>query len=473
VLDQDLVLLDLETTGATAAHDRITEIGLVEIRGGRRAEEWSTLVNPGTGIPPRIQQLTGITDDMVALAPAFAELADMLLEKLRGRILVAHNARFDYGFLRNEFRRAGLRYASPVLCTVRLSRKLYPAHPRHNLDTLLERHQVSCATRHRALGDAAVLWELLQCWRREHGAEALAQAATALLKHPTLPSGLPDNAFDDIPESAGTYTFYDERDVVLYVGKSINLRSRVMDHFSGDHRVSKDARIAHQVKRIGWAETAGELGALLQEARLVKETTPVFNRRLRRTTELWAWHWQAEDTEGVPRLVGARDIDPERFGELYGMFRSRSTAVEALREIATAHGLCLSLTGLEQRTGPCFAYQLKRCRGACAGRESRLQHGLRLTQALAGLRMRPWPYPGRIGVREYDAASGRSDLHVLDRWCHLGTVQSESELQELAETRQQPVFELDTYRILARFLEKLPRNCTIVRLARADAVTAY
>src|SRR3989304_4265482 len=132
MLDQPLVFLDLETTGATATHDRITEVGLIEVERGRPVGEWSTLINPGVSIPPAIQALTGITNDMVALAPSFGEISRELLGRIEGRLLVAHNARFDYGFLRNEFERAGIRYSSRVLCTVRLSRKLFPQHARHN-----------------------------------------------------------------------------------------------------------------------------------------------------------------------------------------------------------------------------------------------------------------------------------------------------------------------------------------------------
>ncbi|MDH5534446.1 MAG: 3'-5' exonuclease, partial [Betaproteobacteria bacterium] len=126
MLDEPLVFLDLETTGATAHYDRITEVGLIEVERGRLVGEWSTLVNPGVSIPPAIQSLTGITNDMVALAPGFDEIARELYRRLEGKLLVAHNARFDYGFLRNEFKRAGMRYSAGVLCTVKLSRRLYP-----------------------------------------------------------------------------------------------------------------------------------------------------------------------------------------------------------------------------------------------------------------------------------------------------------------------------------------------------------
>lgn len=462
MFDQAAVFLDVETTGAHPAYDRITEIGLVSVEPGGAREEWTTLVNPGVSIPPAIQSLTGITNEMVALAPRFDEVAVELHRRLDGRLLVAHNARFDYGFLRNEFRRAGLRYAGQVLCTVKLSRKLHPHEARHNLDALIARYGVACEQRHRALGDARALYVLAGHWRSRFGPDILASATQVLVKAPTVPAGLPEGALDGIPDTPGVYLFYGENDVVLYVGKSINLRTRVMSHFSGDHRDGRDMRIGQQLRRVDWIETAGELGALIEEARLIKQLAPVYNRRLRRTTELCAWHWRAQSPDIPPRLVSAHDLDPADFSDLHGLFRSRTAALEELRAMAAEHGLCPIVLGLEKGRGPCFSHQIRRCRGACVGKESLTVHGLRLGQALAQLRMRPWPFAGRIGIRE----SGRraDPIIVLDRWCYLGTARSEVDLETLLESRSPLAFDLDTYRILTRFFASARPRCTIVPL---------
>lgn len=162
MLPQTLIFLDLETTGMTAAKERITEIGLVEVANGGLVGSWSQLVNPQRSIPPFIQALTGITDAMVKTAPSFEQLAPGLFERLDGKLLVAHNARFDFGFLETEFARLGICYRPQILCTVKLSRKLFPEQRRHNLDSLIERHSLRCSARHRALGDAEVLWQFLQ-----------------------------------------------------------------------------------------------------------------------------------------------------------------------------------------------------------------------------------------------------------------------------------------------------------------------
>jgi DNA polymerase-3 subunit epsilon len=471
--DRPVVFLDLETTGATATRDRITEVGLIEIDRGRLVREWSTLVNPGIAIPPRIQALTGISNDMVALAPPFEEIARELWLALEGRMLVAHNARFDYGFLKNEFRRLGKTLTLPVLCTVKLSRKLFPQQQRHNLDSLISRHDIRCEARHRALGDARVLWQLAQAWREAPGEAAVVEACAKLLKAATVPAGLPDDTYAHIPESPGVYLFYGDNDIPLYVGKSINLRTRVMSHFSGDHRLHKDMRIAAEVKRIDWIETAGELGALIEEARLVKQLSPVHNRRLRRSAELCAWHWPGQRHDAAPQLVSARELSGIEFRDLYGLFRSRRAAIEALREIAAEHQLCNGILGLEKRgSGACFAWQLKRCRGACAGAETLQAHALRLAAALTGLRVKAWPFPGRIGVRETSADGQRCALHVLDQWCHLGTVHSEDELRELDGGAPRPLFDLDTYKILTRYFYNGKGRPDVVPLPAPSAAHA-
>ncbi len=181
VLPRTLVFVDLETTGGNTARHRITEVGLVRMENGEFTEEWSSLVNPECPIPRYIEDFTGITDAMVESAPRFADIAAQLRDKLRGAVFVAHNARFDYSFLRSEFRRLDVNFSAKVLCTVKLSRRLFPEHIRHNLDAVMERHGLACSARHRALGDARVLYDLWLKLRREVPEATLRSAANALL----------------------------------------------------------------------------------------------------------------------------------------------------------------------------------------------------------------------------------------------------------------------------------------------------
>lgn len=464
IRDDKLVFLDLETTGGNASRHRIIEVGLIELSGGKKTREWSGFVDPDCSIPPFIQNYTGITEDMLLGAPQFEQLAPDLLEILDGAILVAHNARFDYGFLRNEFRRIDVRLSMPVMCTVKLARALYPGHKSYSLDALIERHALECQTRHRALGDTRAMLDFFETARREQGDDRVEAAAIPQLKRPTLPPALDPEVINQLPGGPGVYLFYDADDRLLYVGKSINLRSRVLSHFSADHAVHKDMRISAQLAGIRCIETAGELGALLTEASLIKENAPLHNRRLRRRSGMFTWHLDTGQEFHRPELLGESDLDLSDPGASFGRFRNKRAAKLALRNICTRDGLCLIRCGLEKGSGPCFAFQLGRCRGACAGKESALIHNIRLAAALAGLRVSAWPFKGTIGIRETDPVRGREAIHVFDNWCWLGSAAHKDELSGLIEARDQQKFDLDIYKILKSWLKRNATRCEIIQL---------
>src|SRR3977135_1041288 len=278
-LPEDLVFVDLETTGGSAAYDRITEVGLVRTRNGELCAEWSSLVNPGRPIPAYIEDFTGISNQMVAGAPRFAEIAAVVQQKLRGAVFIAHNARFDYSFLGSEFHKSDMVFSAKVLCTVKLSRRLFPEYARHNLDAVMERNGLTCGARHRALGDARVLHDFWIKLRREVAEPKLAAAVQAVLGAHSLPDYLPAGLADDLPEGPGVYRFYGADGALLFVGKSLALRTRICSHFAAGAADSKDGRWANQVRRIDWVETAGELGAMLRESEWIKTQKPLFNRR--------------------------------------------------------------------------------------------------------------------------------------------------------------------------------------------------
>ena len=318
-----LAFVDLETTGATATSDRITEIGIVEVDADGSVREWQQLVNPGTRIPPFIEQLTGISNAMVAEAPDFAEIAVETLRHLEGRLFIAHNARFDYGFLKNEFKRLGIGFRAPVLCTVKLSRSLFPEHKRHNLDSLIERHGLNADARHRALADAQLIHQFWQKIHVDRSSDEIVAALQAQNARPSLPPHLDPGIVDDLPDVPGVYLFYAENQLPLYVGKAKDIRQRVLSHFAADHSSAKEMAMAQQVRRIDWIETAGEIGALLKEAALVKQLQPTANRLLRRNDELCTWAIVDEGAGWLrPQLLTARDLDFRPDTAYYGLFKT-------------------------------------------------------------------------------------------------------------------------------------------------------
>ncbi|MDP3539629.1 MAG: exonuclease domain-containing protein [Azonexus sp.] len=446
-----LAFVDLETTGATATIDRITEIGIVEVDTDGTVREWQQLVNPGTRIPPFIEQLTGISNAMVADAPPFEAVAADVLQRLQGRLFIAHNARFDYGFLKNEFKRLDITFRAPVLCTVKLSRTLFPEHKRHNLDSLIERHGLAAEARHRALADAQLIhqfWQKIHVDRSTADIDAALQAQNA---RPSLPPHLDAGIVDELPDTPGVYLFYGNNNLPLYIGKAKDIRQRVLSHFAADHKSAKEMALSQQVKRIDWIETAGEIGALLKEAALVKEMLPSQNRQLRKNDDVCTWTL-IDEGEGWlrPELTSPRDFDFSIRSSCYGLFKSSKEATDVLRSLATEHNLCDALLGLEKTAPgkPCFAHQIKRCKGACVGNEPYAKHTMRLVGALTRLKLATWPVNGPAFIREGD------EVHLVDGWRYLGTAKREDELHALLDNVRPP-FDRDTYKILAKFVSRM------------------
>ena len=453
--------VDVETTGMRPARERVTEVAVITVDSDGdaiRTQEWSTLVNPEMPIPSEIQWLTGITNEMVREAPRFADIVAPLLERLHGAVFVAHNARFDYAFLRAEFRRAGIQWQAPTLCTVRLSRLIDVDRGSHSLDALAARYQLGTENRHRALGDAKLIVQWMERVTARHGLDTVRAGIERVLARPSTPLHLPPEALDDVPGGPGVYLFYGLNAHPIYIGKSVDLKLRVAGHFNGDSTKSSDARLAQEVRRVEWEQTAGELGALLREAELIRTRLPAHNIALRR--KLNAMLLRFSD-EGRPRYLRASAVPMEELHQHFGPFGSRASARNTLLSLVREHALCAKTLGLErgEADAPCFARQLARCHGACVGAEPAGEHLERLHAVLEPLRIRPWPHAGAIALAERSADTGREDLHVFDAWCWLGTVASLDAAGALAQTAARQ-FDPDIYKIAVRALDE---NVAVIR----------
>jgi DNA polymerase III subunit epsilon len=450
-----VAFVDIETTGCTPGMHRIIDVAVIGATGDTVDFEWQSLVNPGVHVPAGITALTGIDNEMLANAPPFEHVARELRDRLEGRVFVAHNVRFDYGFIRREFALMGTAWRSPNLCTVRLSRALYPEMPRHNLDAVMERHGIHIENRHRAMPDAQVL---LAFWRKLRAAwpvDDLQGAIDLASLRATLPVALSPDLPDDLPEGPGVYRFFgtgeDGRDSLLYVGKANVLRERVLDHFRGGASDAKSLKLAAQVRRVEWTETAGELGALLLEAREVRERQPLYNRQLRGGGERFTWLF--DDAAAAPRLVPLT-ADVLRTGDAFGTYRAARDARRALEGLAREHRWCFKLLGLETGEGSCFGLQVGRCKGACVGKEPALLHMARVKIGLMPLRLTPWPHNGPVVLRE--GAGERQQWHIIDAWQHLATFDADCETEQVAEliprAPRARAFDIDSYRILTRLM---------------------
>ncbi len=461
-----LAIIDVETTGGSGVYDRIIEVGVLVVENGEIIDSFETLINPERSVPPMITSLTGIANDNLAGAPLFEDVADRITELLDGALFVAHNARFDYGFIKNEFKRIGRDFRATCVCTVRLSRRLFPEYDRHNLDSIAERFNLSCERRHRALDDARMVADFLTVCRERHGAEAVSAAIRSMQHEGSFPSVLPRGVVESLPEEPGVYLFYGEGGELLYVGKSINIAKRVRSHFSSDHTSTRESRMCQQVARIEHKVTAGELGALLLESRLIKEMKPLYNLQARRAQQFVVGR-TVKNKKGYPtlELVHTRRLTAHEAQSVVCLFKNMRQAKETLSEIGKEFSLCPTLLGVATENAPCFYYQIGQCLGACAGKEKSGEYRVRFKQAFEGRRVREWPYSEAIVIGE-ERADGHGEFFVVDRWCVTHVFEYGPDGIE-AQHSPVPLFDYDTYKILARALLSRTRRHAIRPLSQS------
>ena len=437
LFDKPLCFVDIETTGTSVTHDRIIEVGMLKVVENEIIDTYESLINPNTHVSPFITSITGIAPSDLEDAPSFEAIYPEIYKFLEGSIFVAHNARFDYGFIRQEFGRFEISYSSPLLCTVRLSRLLYPRHKRHNLDSIIERFNINCERRHRALDDSRVMFEFFTQAQQSFPIETIEKAVNTILKKPSLPVNVSNAILDDLPQTPGVYIFYGESDTPLYVGKSTNIRNRVMSHFTSDGKSTKEMNIAQQLRRVETIQTAGELGALIKEARLVKEMQPTYNRMLRVKREITVLT-KLTDEHGYDRVTieSHSAISQDQLDKILAVCKTKRQAKELLVSLCKEHSLCENLMGVSKGTGSCFSSKLGICKGACAKKELPLKYNMRFLQAFFATKIKRWPFEGPIQIVE--ESTGKAEVFEVDHWCLVG--------------ESDGVFDYDTYKILARFI---------------------
>lgn len=447
-----LAFVDIETTGSRINHDRIIEIGILRVENNQLVRTYQQLINPETYISPFIEQITHISTKDVVNAPTFEDIKEELLEVLDGCVFVAHNVRFDYGFLKNEFRRYGHQFAPKHFCTVKLSKALFPQYTHHNLDALMQRFNITCENRHRAFGDAKVLWDFYQMLHNDLPAEQLLTALESVMYKPIVPQHLNVEVLNTLPEQPGVYIFYGENDIPLYVGKSINIKDRVLSHFSNDYTSSKEMNIVQQTHRIETIPTVGELGALLKEAALIKQLQPLYNRRLRKKNSITvAKRIETKDGYFSIALEELSDISPHDTEHILGIYKSKKHAKEQLAFLADEHVLCEKILGLDRATDSCFNYKLQRCYGACIGEEKTIRYNMRFQMAFNKTKIKTWPFEGPIFIEEKNELEQRSEVFTVNKWCLVGNATFE-ESMEYIPLDNDFNFDLDTYKILAKYI---------------------
>ncbi len=279
IVDRIITFLDLETTGSKAGRDRVIEIGLIQYLNGKVINEYETLVNPECVIPDMITGITGIRNSDVVDAPLFKSIALKLYELIEDTIVVAHNVSFDYSFLRAEFAKLEVNLNNDILCSVKLSKDLYPHFKKHSLDSIIDRFNLTCERRHRALDDAKIISNFIQCAVNDFSFEKVSTAFRKNLKVINLPSKLSHKDLNKLPSSFGVYTFENEAGQVMYVGWAKNVYLEVTNHFL--NQSLRRENILKSVTKVDFMPTFGELGAIFFEIKLTNDLKPIYTKKFK------------------------------------------------------------------------------------------------------------------------------------------------------------------------------------------------
>ncbi len=385
-------IIDIETTGGQPAQDRITEIAIFIHDGQKVVDKYNTLINPQRPIPYFITQLTGISDDMVKDAPKFYEVAKEIVEFTEGKVFVAHNVRFDYSFIKKEFADLGYTFQRKTLCTVRLSRALIPGLPSYSLGKLCKSIDIPLKLRHRAIGDAEATAHLFDKLIKINkpvvdgnmnmAAEHTSQVLKQEIKTSLLPPNISKAQVDALPTVPGVYYFYNDKGEVIYVGKSINIRKRIIQHFNIDYKSRKSLDFKNNIADITYELLGNELTALLYESAEIKRMKPQYNRQQRRSvfnTGVFVY----EDEKGYKRLTysSVNRVDNTSMTPLIALSNHYKAKGFLFHKVAK-YNLCQKLCDLYKTGGACFDYQVHQCNGACIGKETPEEYNVRVNAAI-------------------------------------------------------------------------------------------
>lgn len=361
-------IIDLETTGLSPLAEKVIEIAIYIHDGEKIVNEYSTLINPERNISSNITRITGITNEMVKDAPKFWEVAKDIVIFTEGKFFVAHNASFDYNFIRNEFKSLGYDFKREKLCTVKLSRKILPGHKSYSLGKLCSDLGIKINGRHRAAGDALATVKLFEHLIKTDS--SLGQFSSSKFYN------IEASVIKDLPEEPGVYYFYDQNGDVIYIGKSKNLRTRVFSHFNND-KTERAVKMVDEIHNISYELTGSELIALLLESDEIKIQKPKFNRRQRRSANHFGIFTYTDEYGYI-----CFKMDSIKKENPIVSFNSAKEARERLYLLSEKYQLCQKLSGLYESKGACFYYQIKHCKGACIHEEPAQEYNLRAQEMI-------------------------------------------------------------------------------------------
>lgn len=384
-------IVDCETTGTSAAKNRIIEICIHRFEKNKLVDQFQSLINPGCSLPEFIVGLTGIQPAMLTHAPSFQEVSDRILELLEGATMVAHNARFDRGFIQRELQRVNKPANFPILCTVTLSRKLYPKEKKHNLDSVAQRIGHVFSGRHRAEGDVLALENFLK-YGQESFKEKFDQAVIESMQNNVIPAQIRKESLDTLPAIQGLYYFLDKSGKCIYIGRSKNIKDRVMAHFSQDLSSQKSILLKKEIAHVEFNKIESGLALEVLEIFEIQRLKPRFNRQYIRYREGYKMSLLPNKNGYLVPHFEILSSSLARSKIFYGPFKSKKIANSLLMTLGQVHNFCPNLLTKKAAKGACFQYHLKRCRGACCNKEPAELYNLRLISALDNYKLHTYNF---------------------------------------------------------------------------------
>jgi DNA polymerase III subunit epsilon len=378
-------IVDIETTGSYSAANGITEISIQVFDGTAVVEKFETLINPGQTIPDYIQAMTGISNEMVSDAPSFADIAEKIYNILHDKIFIAHNVNFDYSFIHGHLRAHGFELNSKKLCTVRLSRKIFPGFPSYSLGKLCQSLGITINGHHRAGGDTEATVKIFQLLLANDKENHIQKSLLRNSKEWILPPNVPKEHFEKLPYTPGVYYFHNEKGKVVYVGKASNIRYRVNSHFSNNSESRQKQNFMRHVHAISFQPCGTELMACILESTEIKKRWPVFNSSQKRWEDIYGI-FLFEDQNGYLRL--AIDKNRKRLNPVY-TFHYLVDGQAITRKLIKDFNLCPKLCFLQKDNGNCEGIKEKYCFGACEQKETTEQYNERVIKACASLKSHP------------------------------------------------------------------------------------
>ena len=294
--------IDIETTGGYSTKNCITEIAIILFDGQQVEDKFQTLINPEAPIQPYVQSMTGITNKMVASAPKFEEVAENIYNLLKDRVFVAHNVNFDYSFVSQHLKTAGYSIDLPKICTVKLSRKIFPGLPKYGLGSLSIHFNIENKARHRAIGDAEAMMDLFMILQQNDTNNEIEKLTKKRKIHQYLPPNLIQNNFHELPSLPGVYYFKNKKGKIIYVGKAVNLKKRISSHFSNNKTSKQQQEFLKHIYEIVWKNSSSELTACILESIEIKKYWPLFNKSQKHYEKQYGIY-EFEDAKGYKRLA--------------------------------------------------------------------------------------------------------------------------------------------------------------------------